>query len=372
VKKSWSVALVLAALVGVGGCDGNGRTRNPGRGGGGGNNDPMPDLLPPDPLADYDHDGYSIAAGDCNDWSPLVNPSAVDVLGNGVDDDCDGVSDQAPVDCDQGLVGKLDGMSLAAAMGQCNTKHVDNATFKGPSDPKARAIVPAFGVIKPMEGSSMVLLSTGKATDKKMSGHVTPQIGTDLSQSNVYTNPEPTLVAKPGCGMGQPPMVNDYTEFVLTMKAPSNAYSFSFNFQFFSAEYPEFVCTMFNDMFIVQMESKNEFQNPTNICFDEGMNPVTVNNGFFTVCQNSSSAQTKNCKKPVSEIAGTGYEDSNGSEPIGGSTGWLTTTAPVTPGEEVTLHFMIFDEGDHIYDSAVLIDNFKWSVNAVEGPTTIQ
>ena len=54
----------------------------------------------------------------------------------------------------------------------------------------------------------------------------------------------------------------------------------------------------------------------------------------------------------------------------GGSTSWLTTTAPVTPGEDVTLHFIIFDEGDHILDSAALIDNFRWGTSVVMTPTT--
>ena len=331
----------------------------------------QPDLLPPDPLADYDQDGYSIAQGDCNDWSPLVNPGAVEVTGNGVDDNCDGQIDEVAPPCTN-LIGKLDGTSLAGAMEQCDSRFVTSSSFKGPSAAQARNIVGSFGVVKPQSGDSMVLISTGKAVDKKGAGYVQPQIGTDLGSSNTFANPEPNLPAAPMCGTAQPAKVNDYTEWVVHLKAPTNAYSFSFQFQFFSAEYPEFVCTMFNDEFLVEMESKNEFATPKNISFDAAKNPITVNNGFFSVCTNSTTPQTKHCKKPVSEIAGTGYEDSNGSEPIGGSTGWLTTTAPVTPGEDITLHFIIFDEGDHIYDSAVLIDNFQWSVNAVEGPTTIQ
>ena len=63
----------------------------------------------------------------------------------------------------------------------------------------------------------------------------------------------------------------------------------------------------------------------------------------------------------MTAIAGTGYDDDDGGgEPIGASTGWLTTTAPIAPGEDVTLRFVIFDEGDGIYDSAALIDNFQW------------
>jgi hypothetical protein len=202
--------------------------------------------------------------------------------------------------------------------------------------------------------------------------------------------------------------VNDYSELVVQLVAPSNANSFSFDFQFFSAEYPVYVCTEYNDEFLVLQESQSEFGGQlTNIAFDMQMNPITINNGFFTVCQNNTDKTspnykyTQNCKQPVTQFNGTGFEDPPGGgggfnipcmvdqdcfgigacvnqmcqigpsgDIPGGSTGWLTTMSPVTPGEPVTLHFIIFDEGDHILDSAVLIDNFHWGATSVMQPST--
>jgi hypothetical protein len=51
--------------------------------------------------ADADGDGYFNQPGcgtpvDCNDMNALVNPGAVDVCGNGVDEDCNGVVDDHP------------------------------------------------------------------------------------------------------------------------------------------------------------------------------------------------------------------------------------------------------------------------------------
>jgi hypothetical protein len=372
---------------GAGGSGGGGG----GSGGGGGvpaNCDPHPS----DTSLDQDADGYTPAQGDCNDCDPLVNPGAIDVPGNMVDDDCDGTVDNPPKPCDGANGGMNDATSLAQAFEQCDPRFFKGAMLVGPSDGKARNVVAKFGVLQPEAGKNMAFISTGLALDKSSSSFVEPQQGTNLGDTNTYNNPLPSIPTNPMCssnplggGSSQPSTVNDYTELVVKLKAPTNANTFSFQFQFFSAEYPEFVCSQFNDEFLVLMESPGEFQTPSNISFDMNKNPITVNNGLFTVCQNWTQPYTMNCKQPVSTISGTGYEDpqsmaSGGgiggggggdTTPIGGSTGWLTTTAPVTPGEEVTLHFIIFDEGDHIYDSAVLIDNFQWSVMAASAPSTI-
>jgi hypothetical protein len=55
-------------------------------------------------------------------------------------------------------------------------------------------------------------------------------------------------------------------------------------------------------------------------------------------------------------LAGTGMDINN----EGGGTGWLTTTAPVIPGETIILELMVFDVSDGFYDSNVLFDKFRW------------
>jgi hypothetical protein len=52
------------------------------------------------------------------------------------------------------------------------------------------------------------------------------------------------------------------------------------------------------------------------------------------------------------------------------STSWLVTTAPVTPGGEITLLFSAWDSGDGVLDSTVLIDNFKFDVDETSTGTT--
>jgi hypothetical protein len=51
-------------------------------------------------LYDDDGDGLTELQGDCNDGAPGVEPAAPEVLGNGIDDDCDGVVDLGTTDAD--------------------------------------------------------------------------------------------------------------------------------------------------------------------------------------------------------------------------------------------------------------------------------
>ena len=210
--------------------------------------------------------------------------------------------------------------------------------------------------------------------------YANPQDGTMLGvfPPNTAPNPLPNLKGVSNCTNNPTPptVVQDYTEIALEFVAPTNANSFSFDFQFFSGEYPEFVCSNYNDQFLVVVKSDKTYPNDTNISFDAGMNPITVNSGFFTICTDHANPNVVTpmpCKMPPSTNAGTGYETPGGhtvDNIPGGSTGWLSTTAPIVPREHFTLRFIIFDEGDDILDSAALIDNFRWGTTTVMGPST--
>nr|HEX4315203.1 putative metal-binding motif-containing protein [Kofleriaceae bacterium] len=46
--------------------------------------------------SDLDGDGFSLAQGDCDDTDPTVHPGAPEICGDGKDNDCDGVADRSP------------------------------------------------------------------------------------------------------------------------------------------------------------------------------------------------------------------------------------------------------------------------------------
>jgi hypothetical protein len=194
---------------------------------------------------------------------------------------------------------------------------------------------------------------------------------------------------KPAGGCDQAPTTNDVIDFKLVVKAPPNVSGIKFDFNFYSGEWPAYICSPFNDGFIAYLTAKG-FNGgiADNISFDAKKNPVSVNNGFFDRCTpnvdigcaEGAKSGTSQCPGGPAELAGTGFGidgawcapypgGRNKRSVNGGATGWLTSTAPVAPGETFTIEFLIWDTGDAVLDSSVLIDNFSWASGVVTNET---
>ena len=259
-------------------------------------------------------------------------------------------------------------------------------------------------MIKPRTGNDFVLLSSGYATDSRYNQQ-TVEYHSNYESAII---PEPYRSAHRGglqthdsCLSSN--AISDTVHLHYKMRAPANVKGFSFDFRFFTAEYPQYVCTRWNDFFLALLTDENGKPLPGvkedgNISFDEHDNPVSVNNAFFTSCVeipcdyegvhnaspstggidyghregcpaimacNNGTQKCNTCRQ--AEVADVEAYSSNPyignktwNNEYGGGTAWLTTTAPVESGKVFNLDFYIWDTGDSKLDSTVIIDNFQW------------
>ena len=143
----------------------------------------------------------------------------------------------------------------------------------------------------------------------------------------------------------------DYAELRMIATVPGGSESFSYDFAFFSTEYPVYFGSQFNDMYVGWLESEAW---TGNVSFDEMGNPISLNAGFLDF-QDDGAA--------LPEFDGTCMKQHAGTR-------WLSTTAPVTPGEQITLVMAVFDLADKQLDSYVFLDNFEWGCEGTTGPVT--
>nr|WP_263429810.1 choice-of-anchor L domain-containing protein [Nannocystis pusilla] len=152
-----------------------------------------------------------------------------------------------------------------------------------------------------------------------------------------------TIAEQWNLGTGDP---EDKMWFSFDVTAPAisngqiaDAKGYTFDFAYFSAEFPEWVGDEFNDIFVVWQSSEDYTGNVT---FINGQ-PLTVT-ALWPIDYQSFDPH----------LQGTGHIND------GGATGWYKATSGVKPGETFTLAFAIFDMGDSTYDTTAIIDNWSW------------
>jgi hypothetical protein len=343
-----------------------------------------------DPEKDNDGDGFFFKE-DCNDRNPEVNAGAFEVPGDGVDNDCDGTVDNAAPNCDT-LTIKYDSKSpadFAKAIGLCRTTTADakqwglikaelvRADGKGIVDPLQYGILKKFGPnVNPRNGANFIALSSGTARTPDYPGFEYP-LSPSYETTSEVTPPAGWPKNTVGCPDPDVKTANDSVNLKLTIRVPTNAKQLAFDFNFYSSEYINYVCDEFNDSFVALLTTKVPMDPKLNknVAVDIKGNPINVNSGFFEVCTPGTSrppaSKTFACAKGITELEGTGFRmEDDPTE--GGATSWLTTRAPVAPGEVITMQFMIWDTGtnDHVLDSTVLIDNWRWDAKATSAPVT--
>ena len=118
-----------------------------------------------------------------------------------------------------------------------------------------------------------------------------------------------------------------------------------------------------------------------NIVFDNQGTPGSVNLNFFDRCIAGPTGCFGTpgfnfCSGGKTELNGTGFGDPDTPcgppSSIGGGTGWLSTEAPIKPGEIITVEFMVWDSSDGIFDSSAIFDNFHWLTGSLVNPKTFR
>jgi hypothetical protein len=339
---------------------------------------------------DHDLDGFASTQGDCNDCDPNTNPGAFDVPKDGIDEDCDGIVDDEPTGCDtMAVLDSPDPFNAALTMDLCRkttetaqgkqrTWGVVGASFVAPDgsdncSPGAcssngnfqlgHGNLTKLGVNKPQQGSHMYSTSSGTARDPNDPGY--QNVGGFDKMFTVgaaagYPAPAP---ACPGMITGQP---HDGMGLRLTIRVPTNAQSFSFDSNFFTYEFPVYICSPYNDAYVVEMApAPKGASTGGNVVFDQSGNPISVNNALLQVCDpQMAGGKNFTCPLGSTTLQGTGFGNDKSMDGNHAATGWLRTTVNVDPslkGKDITLLFAVWDSGDGILDSTALVDNFVWS-----------
>jgi len=326
---------------------------------------------------DHDNDGFTVAEGDCNDCDPNSNPGALDVVNvdadgdplpdvQQVDENCDGtpVLPTGNISCDDDPLLTLDSsdpVHAAMALDLCQVQQQDGwgivsaeyVQIDGQALPAnanvdlGHGIVDGFGTnVAVASGTKMLMLSTGAARQPSDTDYQQ-----DLAKSYTSTYPTGVPFASNACPTSTTGSPFDSVALSVDLKAPTNAKGFSFQVKFYTREYPTFVCSSFNDLFLATMDPAPMGAAPIdtgNVTFDSMGEPLSINNAFFDVCEG--------CPSGATELDGTGYEGS-------GATTWLTTSVPVEGGDSFTMRFGVMDAGDAAYASSVLLDNFSWDAD---------
>ncbi|MCU0662047.1 MAG: choice-of-anchor L domain-containing protein [Myxococcota bacterium] len=264
----------------------------------------------------------------------------------------------------------------------------------------SRAAVARFGSasndLEPLMNGSYALMATGKAV---------PKSPVDPDDHNVTLCSNGSLLELPSVPDPYAPEEYpsyDVVEWTLHLRAPLEAHGIKIHYIFFSEEYDEYVGRDFNDKFYMLLNGpittggKDQVINftkcrPTvakpDFTCPAGQLGCTEGEGYCYVAINSALSECcwyDGCTTAAlnTDITGTGFScgteatDYLGDYSVGytkgSSTGWLVTTWPVEPGEELTLTFHLHDTADAILDSEVILDRLVFVKEAEAGTRPVK
>ena len=198
--------------------------------------------------------------------------------------------------------------------------------------------------------SDGIIMSTGAIVSATNGQTTTAITGTELTvvpELNQYT------------GTAGPSSIHDAA--VLEFDFLPLADTIRFRYAFGSNEYPDFVCSSFNDVFgffITGLNPTGGNYNATNIALIPGSNnPVSIN----TVNGGASAGSTTPCILTNTQF----YHTPTPNLTYHGFTTVLTAMAIVVPCTPYHIKLAIADLGDRSYDSGVFLEAYSFSGNVV-------
>jgi len=336
---------------------------------------------PSGPNDDTDGDGFSANEGDCNDCEADLSPNNLEVPGNLFDEDCDGELDNELEPCDENLIIDDEDPILAAnAIELCRmSSDADHwglvsavwVLADGALPPSSAATLASFHlghglledfgtVVEPRAGARLLGLSSDHARDEN-----DPDFAATTGGGKGYSSGFPgglplPSVGCPGIVSGSP---QDPIALQVSVRVPDNAVGFSFDSNFYVRDWPQFVCSTFDDAFFAFVSPTPAGLLDGHVTFYGNGNPISLNGAPFDVCACKAppcmaGGQTYACTQGNAALAGTGFTTN-------AATGWQTTTVSTVPGSEITLRLGVYDAGDGAFTATALVDAFTWSTTGV-------
>ena len=146
-------------------------------------------------------------------------------------------------------------------------------------------------------------------------------------------------------------IASDIFYLELETLVPAGTHGYAIDLAFFTAHYPKFKDSSYQDMLVLWSQSEAYVGNVSYLRDGDKYKPLTL--------PDLGKAGGSLYDGAVhSELAGTGYDGIDKTQ--GGATGWLTIEGPAVPGESLILALSLMDLDNSGYDSAILVDNFRW------------
>jgi len=202
-------------------------------------------------------------------------------------------------------------------------------------------VLTSLGIMSPTQGSTFALFITG------------------ITGNTPVTRDENNPGSERGSWFegGQYGYPRDEATLTMTLVVPEYMHYVYYDVQFFSAEFPEYVGSQYNDKLTITVDSPSE--GASQYIFD-------INSGYFVLDSDWLTGTGFDIYARSGYPKGVDWVDTTQRDPgadagasdlipIGGA------SHPVSPHEQITVTINIRDVGDNQFDSAAFIDNLMFS-----------